>query len=469
MHVYISWESDTFHDELQSTIMANDAEAIRHLNQRAEHSNLIWSSWSAARGGSIIFLSAGRGLADIEAAHLGELPNIHQQYGDDLGQKVSVGVGTNPFEADRARKFAWKLGGDRIIIFEEGLEDFSHTEEESAELSKAETWQDLTPEQKSEFRRQYREDIQKLAKMEFPMAAVRDGQKYEILGPLSNVQGQWGSDHIVLAKSEDGKKHFLDARELCTDGQPLVRPAPPRFGYLFKADEPGRHIPSRPAAPAKPTMSGEHEEAQVAQQAAEAQQAAVPEQTDAGEGFLGQLKALADGQQDQDSQAVQDDAGDDRAEVKATVVKILKDIQAKSPNLNEIREKDPDLYNSISGLVKVLITMTRELVKEQPQQAAQPTQKEELDPAHPPPEGSRVLDKEDIEKAALPMPKAPTRHELNLPVGSQKDSSPGGSQDAGKLKVQDPKTGKEKWRSVRAGLVMDPGGAPTSSRNPSGE
>lgn len=70
-------------------------------------------------------------------------------------------------------------------------------------------------------------------------------------------------------------------------------------------------------------------------------------------------------------------------------------------------------------------------------------------------------------KAALE-PGKTGRHQVVLPVGSQKDASANASRDVGKLKVADPATGLTKWRSVRAGQVMSPDGTPTSSRNPSG-
>lgn len=60
------------------------------------------------------------------------------------------------------------------------------------------------------------------------------------------------------------------------------------------------------------------------------------------------------------------------------------------------------------------------------------------------------------------------RHQVVLPVGSQIDGAPDANHSSGRLKVADPETGKSKWRSVRAGIVMAPDGTPTSSRNPSG-
>lgn len=72
-----------------------------------------------------------------------------------------------------------------------------------------------------------------------------------------------------------------------------------------------------------------------------------------------------------------------------------------------------------------------------------------------------------IRKAALEAGKT-GRHNVVLPPGSQKDAAANGARDSGQIKVLDPATGKTKWRSVRAGIVMAPDGTPVSSRNPSG-
>ena len=89
-----------------------------------------------------------------------------------------------------------------------------------------------------------------------------------------------------------------------------------------------------------------------------------------------------------------------------------------------------------------------------------PIEKEELNPDLKPSVGP-VLDK-DMEKSALPMPKAPTREEHTQPVGAQLDSS-------GKIKVIHP-DGSSSWKEVRAGQMMSqicPTQHPVSTREPS--
>lgn len=73
------------------------------------------------------------------------------------------------------------------------------------------------------------------------------------------------------------------------------------------------------------------------------------------------------------------------------------------------------------------------------------------------------MESADLDKAALEAGKT-GRHHVVLPVGSTKDPGAGGTHEVGKIKTMDPQTGKTKWKSVRAGVVMAEDGTPQSSR-----
>lgn len=89
---------------------------------------------------------------------------------------------------------------------------------------------------------------------------------------------------------------------------------------------------------------------------------------------------------------------------------------------------------------------------DQPEQQQKAEMKAEAEPHDKPPEG------DELEKAKLPMPHAPTRNNVTLPVGSQVDQ---------KLKVQH-QDGSTSWKQVGSGEIrsMDPAGHATSSRTP---
>lgn len=145
--------------------------------------------------------------------------------------------------------------------------------------------------------------------------------------------------------------------------------------------------------------------------------------------------------------AAQPEQGDPQAQQKLreTVVQILQQVKAHGPELEEMRSTNPELYQSVTGLVQAMIAMAREVftpgaTAEEPKQA------------------------EPVEKAALD-PGKTGRHQVVLPTGSQIDPSPEANHRSGQIKVAKP-DGKTTWRSVRANVVMDPSdGTPTSSRN----
>jgi hypothetical protein len=66
---------------------------------------------------------------------------------------------------------------------------------------------------------------------------------------------------------------------------------------------------------------------------------------------------------------------------------------------------------------------------------------------------------DELDKAANTGGERGREHVVH-PVGTVAD---------GYVKVKDQETGREHWRQVEAGMVMDPNGNPTSARNPGGK
>lgn len=156
----------------------------------------------------------------------------------------------------------------------------------------------------------------------------------------------------------------------------------------------------------------------------------------------------AQAQQQQDAAQGQQDP-QAQQKLRETVVNILQQVKAHGPQLEEMRQTNPELYQSVTGLVQAMIAMAREVFTPGASPAEQPEPKKA----------------EPVEKAALD-PGKTGRHLVNLPVGSQVDAAPESAHKAGQIKVQDPNTGKTAWRQVRANMVMNPeDGTPTSSRN----
>lgn len=77
-------------------------------------------------------------------------------------------------------------------------------------------------------------------------------------------------------------------------------------------------------------------------------------------------------------------------------------------------------------------------------------------------EGKEPVQKDELQKGKLPMPKVPTREHVILPVGSQLDSGPESNRNVGKVKTQGADA-HSKWREVRAGMVLGADGSARSS------
>jgi hypothetical protein len=72
----------------------------------------------------------------------------------------------------------------------------------------------------------------------------------------------------------------------------------------------------------------------------------------------------------------------------------------------------------------------------------------------------------ELEKAATEAGKT-GRHNVILPDGSQKDTSPSGAREGGKRKVAHA-DGHSSWQAMRSGVVPSPTGRPTSAKHPGG-
>jgi len=232
---------------------------------------------------------------------------------------------------------------------------------------------------------------------------------------------------------------------------------------------------SHPAAPAAPREASEHSEAETARTTLGIE----PGQPQDFEQLFHQAAAQAQPEEKgQVPTGLQDD-------VRAQVVKILQDVRAKAPQLEQMKTQNPDMYNSVKGLVQAMIA----LAQGQDQGAGQLQKamgkvgqcKWKLGERrcqrqvtgnychdHKDHWANKVKqDPEELDKASLEAGKT-GRHQVVLPVGAQVDPGPSANHEGGEIKVRDPETQKTKWRSVRSGLVMAPDGTPTSSRNPSG-
>ena len=448
MKLFVSFDGDHIGRMVGRASLADNPEEVSRIAQGIDRGNRLWASWAESHGGKVINIGGDEGRLEIEADYLSELPGIREQYEGAVGSTCSVGVGTKLSEADKSLMAAKLQGGDRTQLYTEEVDEI---------LSKVK--------EKSE------------------------GEKLE--------------------------DEYLDPETGLKKADPATNPA------MNPGDNAGFSGASQstPAAPQKPTEGNEHSE----NEALNSQIAAAPKPPEAPKATAADYEQLFHqlAAQQKDVPAQKPSGVVDG--VREQVVKVLQNVRAHAPELEQMKASNPEMYQSVVGVVQAMIAMAQSTLGDegqQPQQVQKAEDKIELDPSQPP-KDSKVLSKDlmpggagdnkpdsdfdseellegmrqemvehgldekrakevakdhlvedpnyysNMEKAALTAGKT-GRHQVDLPVGSQIDAGPSAAHESGELKVQDPATGKTKWRSVRAGIVMAPDGTPTSSRNPSG-
>lgn len=118
--------------------------------------------------------------------------------------------------------------------------------------------------------------------------------------------------------------------------------------------------------------------------------------------------------------------------------RLLLKIKEKVPQIEALQESYPDLYNSYMVLAKAFVDLSKEILKQRGLQKNEILELEEY---------------EDLIKSRFKL----GRGMSHLPYGSVFD---------GRVKIEDKKTGRAKWRSILAGAIQAPDGTTTSSLEP---
>lgn len=419
MKVYIVFDGDHIGRLVGRATLDDKPDEVRQLSQRIDQGNLIFRMWAESFGGNVINIGGDEGRLEVEATRLHELPGIREQYEGAVGATCSVGVGMQLSLAQKALVAAKAKGGDQIMFYSHEVDLILAELEEKSEGSK-----------------------------------IAD----EYLNKADQGSGGMAPQHKLVGG------HAGDSSEVDT-----------LMGILNGDDQDQPQAEQPHAAVEGPDM----------------------------EDMQNQFHKLAgSNQQTQPQPASVSDA------VKAKIVQVIEFMQTHPEQLQMLQVRNPELYNSINTLVSAMIEMARKQTPEQQQAEQQPQEglgKKDLMPGG---QGDDLPDSDfdpeslkrgvaaemkehgldearakeiakdhlvedpnyyDLDKASLEAGLT-GRHNVILPVGTTKEpsaQSTGRAHDLGRRKVQTA-DGKEHWVSVRAGIVMSPGGQATSSRNPSG-
>jgi hypothetical protein len=116
-HVVIAFEA-----RMPPSPPSDDVNALRMQAQNIEHSNFIWKQW-AEKNGSVVELNGHKGVVEVDARVLDELPKLRIQYSGALGAQVGVGVGVKMSEAQKALLASKKRGCNSIVLFTPEVEE----------------------------------------------------------------------------------------------------------------------------------------------------------------------------------------------------------------------------------------------------------------------------------------------------------------------------------------------------------
>jgi len=516
--VYLAFKTDRNPKEIDYASAADDFERMARFAQVQETGNDGWKSWALANNGEVIIMNGDEGRIRIPAEKLTELPHLRSQYAETVGATVSVGVGAKMSEADKALQAAQKAGGDRIRLYDQSVEEDLATALQKTQAA----FHD--PRTGKVYPTGSIHDLEGL-----PEELQQDAIDGKVLSGFVGDDGKFFQrkpklPHLAKAEgpayAENAGAGFVPEQRPTT-AHPLV-PTPPQDADPEPSQE-GSEGPPPDANSAQPAIDMDQlhdtlgqvasqqgqqdsQDEQV-QQAAEAKgqahgdltkrvaailqvfkkraseleqlQQADPELYQSLVGMLQAMVEMARSVQGGDSNPGEDS----RAEVKKSESTscpmcgaepgtdidcpecLAYDKVEVSPE--ESFSEDSELHKDLMPGGKGDDAPDEEFARDDLEHGVKEERKEHGLDAERAKEivKDHLTDDDKYYKAALD-PGKTGRHEVNYPVGSTKEPGPGGTKDAGKIKIQKP-DGSTTWRSVRAGLIMDTEGRPISSRRQS--
>lgn len=117
IRIYIAWNGDHVNRQVGRMAMRDDVEGLRRVSSAIEAGNDSWRSWIEAHNGAVITCGGDEGRAYMPGELLADLKQMRERYKEVVGASVSVGIGTELSEAEKALSVAKIRGGDRALIY----------------------------------------------------------------------------------------------------------------------------------------------------------------------------------------------------------------------------------------------------------------------------------------------------------------------------------------------------------------
>lgn len=375
--VYLSVSADSVSKELVRATRGDDPDRLRQIHQAIETGNDLWRSWALANSGDILSMGGTELRLRVPTEKLKDVAELRRRYAESIGSSVSVGFGTKLSEADQALQAAQKTGGDQILMYSPKIADLMKEPEEP--IQKAESLKDLIEKTK-----QRSERMRHLA-LTTSGSAWKTASGTVVVGMDPHDRSRWRATRLTETGEPNGhsvapdhesalKIAYGDGADVM--GEPVKSMKKGETGdmvALVKADDPGMNKPAAGGgmtAPQEPSVADAitptNEASEHSENEALREQMAVggdvQNPADDIHGQLGQMatqQAQQDDQEAQQQQAEQDQATgqDDMRKQVVTILKVFKD---RAQELEGLQEQDPELYQSLTGMLQVMIQMSKE-------------------------------------------------------------------------------------------------------------
>lgn len=466
--VIVAFAADHLDREADKATLEDRVDDLSKLNQRVHSGGELFKLWAEAKGGRAIAMGKGDGIVEVGADHLAELSELKSQFNQAVGSTCSVGVGVKLSEAEKALTYAQRTGGNSIELFSEELEqDLANLQEPEHEDKLFDAFFDksedgpvdkkdnslnrstvknagggmtgahepsraapMAPEEPEQGADETSENAALAQTLEAAPPADLGGQFSQLAEQSEQKEGEEKQAKADQAQDEEDSDNLrsavVEVLKQFKEQAPLweqLKEANPDAYKTLTATMQAMVALARKAFMEDGDEGGDEQQEQPVQKAEiplAPPPSSPPMMHSNVETFMGALKALPK-------------VGPERG-------KFITSHMHHAPFLNAL---------SVHPQGQQVKTMLHGFLNSKANAGVGV--------------GAKVVAKAALEAGLT------GRHQVNYPVGTQIDGAPNAQRErVGRIKILDRNTQKTKWRQVRAGVVQDPLGNPTSSRNPTG-
>lgn len=384
--LFICTDADSAGGQVGTAILMDDAQMLADVSSRINAGQELIHQWVEARGGHVISIGGDESASVVDPRFEGELEALRQAYHKASGFTLTIGCGLSLSQAGKSLMVGKSEGKDRLVRYdhttEEALKQI-HDSPEGAEDEKInEHYLDhIMGGQDDDFKGEGHEaaaNMDQQDDMEDPAHAIQapeahedeaaDGEEDDLIHfPMD--EENFGEDPEAQSDKEESAPEQEESEEAPAPEAAPSEEQPAEEATLEEGhpQEEAIDLPVNPKADLGEDKSVDETIAAAAGEApaeAEAPQEAAPaaEATAAPEAAVPQASDL-------DSMSQQLDMSGSPEEIKAKIAENLQRFKANKDLIEQMAQSNPELYQSIMGLMTNLIEMAQKVTQgEAPQE-----------------------------------------------------------------------------------------------------